>query len=115
DARFVLPNGAETRMVFTMNARELMHFFSLRCCSRAQWEIRRLAWCMLGLVKREAPQLFKNAGPSCIKGSCPEGKMSCGRLKEMQALTAELDALAARGASDEEILLWTLQNIKNEN
>ncbi len=115
DARFVLPNGAETRMVFTMNARELMHFFSLRCCSRAQWEIRRLAWCMLGLAKREAPELFMHSGPSCIKGSCPEGKMSCGRLKEMQALAAELDALAARGAADEEILSWTLQNIKNEN
>lgn len=115
DARFVLPNAAETRMVFTMNARELMHFFSLRCCSRAQWEIRRLAWCMLGLVRREAPEIFGNSGPGCIAGACPEGKMSCKRQGEMRARSEALSALAASGADDAAILAWTLENIHNEN
>jgi thymidylate synthase (FAD) len=84
DARFVLPNACETRMVMTMNARELMHFFSLRCCNRAQWEIRALAWEMLRLCEKEAPALFANAGPGCIAGPCPEGKMSCGRSAEVR-------------------------------
>ena len=74
DARFVLPNATETKLVMTMNARELLHFFHLRCCSRAQWEIRNLANVCLELVKPIAPLIFKKAGPSCIKGSCPEGK-----------------------------------------
>ena len=84
DARFVLPNAAETKMIFTMNARELHHFFTIRCCYRAQWEIRELAWQMLALVKKEAPGLFAKAGPSCIDGPCPEGKMSCGRIFEVR-------------------------------
>lgn len=62
DARFVLPNAAATRLVMTMNARELMHFFSLRCCNRAQWEIREMAWQMLALCKQAAPALFEHAG-----------------------------------------------------
>ena len=66
DARFVLPNAAETKFVVTMNARELLHFFSLRCCNRAQWEIRILATEMLRQVKEIAPNLFKNAGPGCV-------------------------------------------------
>ncbi|MCI6966233.1 FAD-dependent thymidylate synthase [bacterium] len=115
DARFVLPNAAETRMVFTMNARELMHFFSLRCCGRAQWEIRRLAWCMLGLVRREAPELFGKCGPHCIGGACSEGKMTCGRQAEMRACSEALTALAESGADDAAILAWTLANIHNEN
>lgn len=78
DARFVLPNASETKMVMTMNARELLHFFQLRCCSRAQWEIRALAKAMLKEVYPISPALFVNAGPSCIAGSCPEGRMSCG-------------------------------------
>ena len=114
DARFVLPNGAETRMVFTMNARELMHFFSLRCCTRAQWEIRRLAWCMLGLARREAPELFSNSGPGCVAGACTEGAMSCKRQKEMRALSDALTALAGSGADDDAILNWALENINNE-
>ena len=85
DARFVLPNAAETKLVMTMNARELMHFFELRCCNRAQWEIRELAWQMLGQVMEVAPHLFKNAGPGCVAGGCPEGKMSCGRSSEVRA------------------------------
>lgn len=78
DARFVLPNAAETKIVVTMNARELRHFFSVRCCRRAQWEINRLAWTMRSLVVAEAPLLFEDAGPGCMGAGCPEGKMSCG-------------------------------------
>ena len=78
DARYLLPNAAETKIVVTMNIRELMHFFSLRCCNRAQWEIRDLAWRMLELVRPTAPFIFATAGPSCVRGACPEGKMTCG-------------------------------------
>lgn len=79
DARFVLPGACETKLIFTMNARELRHFFSLRCCSRAQWEIRELATKMLDLCSEVAPKLFDGAGPGCARGKCPEGKLSCGR------------------------------------
>ena len=78
DARFILPNAAETKMILTMNARELYHFFKLRCCSRAQWEIRELAWQMLKAVKEVAPNIFSQAGPGCVITKCPEGKMTCG-------------------------------------
>lgn len=85
DARFVLPNACETKMIVTMNARELMHFFSLRCCFRAQWEIRKIAWDMLAEVLKVAPNVFKAAGPACLKGACPEGKKCCGRSAEVRA------------------------------
>lgn len=76
DARFILPNAAKTNIVLTMNARELRHFFNLRCCRRSQWEIRKVAIEMLKQVKNVAPSLFENAGPSCVElGYCPEGKM----------------------------------------
>lgn len=84
DARFVLPNACATKMVCTMNARSLMNFFSLRCCNRAQWEIRELATQMLREVKVVAPHLFQNAGPGCVRGACPEGSMSCGRAAEVR-------------------------------
>jgi len=84
DARFVLPNAAETKLVVTMNARELLHFFNLRCCRRAQWEIRRLAEEMLHLVKEVAPVIFAEAGPECLVGPCPEGKLSCGQRAEVR-------------------------------
>ena len=84
DARFVLPNACETKMVVTMNARSLYNFFAHRCCTRAQWEIREVADQMLMLVKEVAPILFAQAGPPCVKGPCPEGKMSCGRMEEMR-------------------------------
>ncbi len=84
DARFVLPNAAETKIVVTMNARELLHFFRVRCCNRAQWEIRELATEMLRQVKKIAPLLFKGAGPDCLNGKCPEGKFSCGKIKEVR-------------------------------
>ena len=79
DARFVFPNACETKIVFTMNARTLMHFFKHRCCDRAQWEIRDLADEMLELVKEVSPTLFKFAGPNCVNGPCPEGAMTCGK------------------------------------
>lgn len=84
DARFVLPNACETRMVVTMNARSLYNFFRHRCCTRAQWEIREVANQMLALVKDAAPILFEKSGPPCVSGPCPEGKMSCGRAAEMR-------------------------------
>lgn len=77
DARFVLPNACETRMIVTMNARELLHFFSLRCCKRAQWEIRAVADEMLRLCKEVAPEVFAKAGPGCVRGRCPEGETGC--------------------------------------
>ena len=78
DARYLLPNAAETKIVITMNVRELLHFFSLRCCNRAQWEIREMAHRMLELAKPTAPFVFMDAGAPCIRGNCPEGKMTCG-------------------------------------
>lgn len=83
DARYVLPNACTTNIVVTMNARELRHFFNLRCCNRAQWEIRELADRMLELCKETCPILFEDAGASCVAtGRCPEGKKSCGKVKE---------------------------------
>lgn len=79
DARFVLPNATETKIIVTMNIRSLLHFFEERCCSRAQWEIRNMANKMLAICKDVAPNLFRNAGPSCVRGRCKEGKMSCGK------------------------------------
>ncbi len=90
DARFVLPNAASTRLLVTMNARELMHFFELRCCNRAQWEIREMAWQMLAQCRRTAPALFEHAGPACLTGHCPEGKAACGRAKEVKERHAAL-------------------------
>ena len=84
DARFVLPNACDTRMIVTMNVRSLRNFFKLRCCARAQWEIREVAIEMLRLCKSVAPVLFANAGPSCVSGKCGEGSMSCGKVKEMR-------------------------------
>jgi thymidylate synthase (FAD) len=78
DARYLLPNACETKIVITMNVRELLHFFELRCCNRAQWEIRELAWRMLDLVRPTAPFIFVDAGAPCVHGSCTEGKMTCG-------------------------------------
>lgn len=81
DARYVLANATETKIVVTMNARSLLHFFEKRCCHRAQWEIRNLANAMLAEVKVVAPRLFAKAGPTCVAGGyCTEGALSCGRL-----------------------------------
>jgi thymidylate synthase (FAD) len=76
DARFILPNAAKTNIIVTMNARELRHFFNLRCCARAQWEIREVAVEMLRQAKKAAPVLFEDCGPTCVElGWCAEGKM----------------------------------------
>ena len=90
DARFVLPNACETKMVVTMNARSLQNFFNHRCCNRAQWEIHEVADQMLKLVYGVAPNLFKNSGPSCVSGACPEGSMTCGKIIEVRKRYEEL-------------------------
>ena len=84
DARFVLPNACATKMICTMNARSLLNFFSHRCCNRAQWEIRELATQMLKEVRAVAPHIFEKAGPPCLRGGCPEGKMSCGKAQQVR-------------------------------
>lgn len=84
DARYVFPNACETKIMATMNARELMHFFNHRCCNRAQWEIRQMAKEMLIQAREVAPILFKYAGPSCVKGPCPEGNMCCGKMLDVR-------------------------------
>ena len=96
DARFVLPNACETQMVVTMNARSLLNFFRHRCCNRAQWEIREVAYQMLELVYQVAPSLFKNAGAPCVRGNCPEGKMSCGHPDQVRAYDAMRKGKATR-------------------
>ncbi|WP_045210849.1 FAD-dependent thymidylate synthase [Desulfonatronovibrio magnus] len=82
DARFVLPQAAESKVVMTMNCRSLIHFFELRCCRRAQWEIRKMAWKMLKILRMELPVIFSKAGPRCERLSyCPEGKkFTCGKM-----------------------------------
>lgn len=81
DCRYYTLQGGHTGFVMTMNGRELRHFFSLRCCNRAQWEIRELADKMLELVKEVAPVMFADAGPGCVRGHCPEHK-PCGRPRK---------------------------------
>ena len=83
DARYILPNATETKIIMTMNARELLHFFTLRCCQRAQWEIRQMSVEMLRLVKKIAPVIFRDAGPGCVFGPCPEGRFCCGQTAEV--------------------------------
>lgn len=91
DARYILPNACETKIIVTMNARELLHFFRIRCCNRAQWEIRILAEEMLKLCLKKAPAIFRYAGPGCVHGkSCPEGEYTCGSMKEVREKYSEL-------------------------
>ena len=97
DARFVLPNACETKMILTMNARSLQNFFALRCCSRAQWEIRDCAREMLRLVYPIAPTLFAKSGPACLRGACPEGRMTCGRADEVRK---QYEALRREAANE---------------
>lgn len=84
DARYILPNACETKIVVTMNARELRHFFGLRLCNRAQWEIRLLAEEMLKSAAAVAPLIFRGAGPGCVSGPCPEGAFTCGKASEVR-------------------------------
>ncbi len=91
DARYILPNATETKIIMTMNARELLHFFALRCCQRAQWEIREMSVEMLRLVKRIAPVIFRQAGPGCVGAPCPEGKFCCGQTVEVREFYKNLE------------------------
>lgn len=84
DARFVLPNATETKIFITMNARELLHFFTVRCCNRAQWEIRAMAIEMLKEVKKVSSIVFQKAGPNCVQGQCQEGTFSCGNAVDVR-------------------------------
>ncbi|OGR24347.1 MAG: FAD-dependent thymidylate synthase [Desulfuromonadaceae bacterium GWB2_53_15] len=91
DARYILPNATETKIIMTMNARELRHFFALRCCQRAQWEIREMSVEMLRQVKKIAPVIFRDAGPGCASGPCPEGVFCCGQTAEVREFFKKLD------------------------
>lgn len=93
DARYVLPNACHTNITVTMNARELWHLFRLRCCRRAQWEIRLMAWKMLEEAREVAPVLFGDAGPGCFRGSCPEGEYSCGKPYKKETMPSEEELL----------------------
>lgn len=84
DARYVFPNACATKIIVTMNARELIHFFNQRCCMRAQWEIRQMAKIMLMQARIVSPVLFKYAGPGCVNGPCPEGGMCCGKTIDVR-------------------------------
>lgn len=90
DARYILPNASETKIIVTMNARELIHFFTLRLCKRAQWEIREMAKKMLKEVRKVASDIFYNAGPECVRTRCPEGKLSCGKATEVKKELSKL-------------------------
>jgi len=90
DARYVFPNACETKIIVTMNVRSLLNFFSHRCCNRAQWEIRELAFEMLKQVKKVSPAIFKYAGPSCLNDKCPEGNMTCGMMNEVREKCSKL-------------------------
>ena len=72
DARYITPQAVPTSLYLSMNARELMHFFELRTCNRAQWEIREMADEMLKICRKIAPKIFLSAGPGCVTGGCPE-------------------------------------------
>lgn len=90
DARYLLPNACETKIIVSMNARELLHFFALRSCNRAQWEIRELSDKMLALCYSVAPAIFENAGPGCVKKGCTEGKFNCGKAVQVRKRIASL-------------------------
>lgn len=93
DARYILPNACTTNIIVTMNARQLRHFFSLRCCERAQWEIRELANKMLKICKEVSPTIFEDAGPSCVRdGFCREQK-SCGRASKLERAIEIMDEM----------------------
>lgn len=79
---YLYVSGRTIDVMTTMNARELLWFFKLRTCDRAQWEIREIAINMLKLLKAKYPKIFSKFGPSClVEGRCPEGKLTCGKIK----------------------------------
>lgn len=104
DARYVLPNGCTTNIVITMNARELRHLFTLRCCNRAQWEIREMADKMLELCREASPSIFKDAGAACVRGPCPEGKKSCGHPRRRGDTDPEHPSVRVR--MTDEVCRW---------
>ena len=84
DARFVLPNATKTSLLMTMEGESLMHFLGLRTCNRSQWEIKELADTILKQLRKAEPTIFNQAGPYCFQlGYCPEGRFTCGRIKEV--------------------------------
>ncbi len=92
DARFVLPNACATRILFTMNGEELVHFLRLRTCSRAQWEIRNMAIEVLRILRKQFPGYFDSVGPNCFYlGYCTEGKKSCGKPEEIRSYFSRLE------------------------
>ena len=91
DARYILPNATESKIIMTMNTRELLHFFALRCCQRAQWEIREMAIEMLRVVKKVAPVIFREAGPGCVGAPYPEGQFCCGQTAEVREYFTNLE------------------------
>ncbi|MCL4426292.1 MAG: FAD-dependent thymidylate synthase [Firmicutes bacterium] len=100
DARYLLPNATESKIVFTTNFRELLHILELRTCQRAQWEIRRLAYKLLREARKAAPIVFRQAGPPCVtEGICREGKMSCGRWRRLKERHKKEAALAEAAAT----------------
>lgn len=104
DVRFSLTNATETRFVITTNARQLRHMFNLRCCARAQWEIRELFMELLKEYKKIAPNIFYKAGASCQEfGYCTEGKMSCGRAPALKDLIKAYES-GKQGRQGEEAL-----------
>lgn len=100
NARYILPNACHTSIIFTMNARELLQFFSLRCCNRTQWELRRMAYKMLELVYPLAPKVFLKAGAPCCSKGCTEGKMSCGTPKKVKNYTEYVKNTGLRKANE---------------
>ena len=101
DARFFLPEGISTAIVVTMNCRELIHFFNLRCCFRAQWEIRTVAWRMLSKCKQWLPWVFDNVGPQCWKlGHCPEVRKCNKYNKELDMLPKDGDYYSISSQKD---------------
>ena len=103
DARYFLPEGTTTAIVVTMNCRELIHFFNLRCCFRAQWEIRTVAWRMLSKCKQWMPWLFDNVGPQCWKlGHCPEARKCAKYNKELDMLPKDVDYAKIANQKDDD-------------
>lgn len=85
DRVYTLLSGMTIPVMTTMNANELFIFFKLRACNRAQWEIREDADCLLSILRKKSPELFKHFGPSCfVSGKCPEGRMTCGKINEVK-------------------------------
>jgi len=98
DARYLLPNAATTQIFVTMNGRELIHFFGLRCCTRAQWEIRDMSNRMLAEARKAAPTIFEGAGPNCVLlGYCPEGKLSCGLYPTKEQVLGAAEKAGLKG------------------